>query len=148
VQLTDNVIYRFELCIESAELHVCNINIIEVYAVFVLIGCDNYRDCSLAETHTHTAPHRSAYRSFSESTFLLYSLRSATNCAVSSPNTAAIHANVRSIPAETPELVQILPSTTHRAFATQSTSGCRALTLIVSDNSRRIEDGGRQYSPH
>lgn len=83
-------------------------------------------------TSPQTAPHLSAYRSFNASMFLSYSLRSAISCAVSSPNTSAIHANVTSIPALIPELVQMLPSATQRALATQSTSGCLALTYCIA----------------
>jgi hypothetical protein len=78
----------------------------------------------------YTAPHRSAYRSAPASVFRSYSLRSAVYCATSSPHTSAIHANARSIPAETPLLVQIPPSTTQRACATQFTRGCLDLTLV------------------
>lgn len=77
---------------------------------------------------TQTAFQTSAYRSFPGSRFLSYSLRSAIVCAMSSPKTSAIHAYARSVPAEIPELVQIFPSTTHRALATQFTFGCKTLT--------------------
>lgn len=79
----------------------------------------------------HTAPHLSANQSRSASGFLSYSLLSARYCACSWPNTCAIHANARSMPAETPELVQILPSTTHLALGIQLTRGCVALTCSV-----------------
>lgn len=49
------------------------------------------------------------------------------NCAFSFPKTSSIQANVTSIPALTPDEVQIFPSVTHLARATQFTSGARAV---------------------
>lgn len=69
---------------------------------------------------------------------LVYSIRSAILLAFSSPKTLPIQASVTSIPALTPDEVQIFPSVTHLARLTHSTSGpsatisFHAILLVVA----------------
>ena len=100
-----------------------------------------------------TVPHLSANRSPPASLFLSYSVLSATSSATSLPHTLSTHAKIISIPAATPELVQIFPSTTHRALATHFTfpfcclTHVKAFLLDVARRPSRTPDLARMAEP-